>query len=233
VFLGLGACAALPQKSRWVFEPGDFASLQADWDKADESIVDGLKVRVLNSGTQLHLLVSTDDRTLKDEFSGQYAQSVLFWFQPKGGVGRGLRVEFFARKGGDPWKDPIEAMDHRVYLEGPSPEGTPRSLSEEDGVECLERVESGTLVWELKLPLRAMGKDFCVGAAPGDSLRLGIEATPPAEADPSGGGGDFLDHKEGRHLRRDTDAVVLQHRVGDGYSCVLDVLLAPVPRGQK
>jgi len=152
--------------------------LGGEWDRTHEVIADGVRIKAMNSGQDLHLRFETDDPVLQDEFSGQYGQSLTLWFAP-GPAARGLRIDFKPKAGASLSTDPVSNMDRSVTLLGPPTEGYPRPWTEgTEGVEMTAQMDSGTLVYELRLPLepRSPGS-FGLGLKPGARLQLSIESS--------------------------------------------------------
>jgi hypothetical protein len=176
--LGCASCAGIPQGARWTPLSPPLSDLDGEWDRTHEVIAEGVRIKAMNSGQDLHLRFETDDPVLQDEFSGQYGQSLLLWIA-SGPGGHGLRIDFKPKGGASVSVDPVSNMDRSVTLLGPPMEGYPRPWTEgTEGLELTSQMDSGTLIYELRLPLepRSPGS-FGLGLKPGDSLRLNIETS--------------------------------------------------------
>jgi hypothetical protein len=166
------------QAVRWTPVTPPLSDLDNEWDRTHEVIADGVRIKAMNSSQDLHLRFETDDPVLQDEFSGQYGQSLLLWFA-SGPLGHGLRIDFKPKAGASLSTDPVSNMDRTVTLLGPPAEGYPRPWTDgTEGVELTAQMDSGTLVYELRLPLRAKSAgSFGLGLKPGDRLQLSIQAS--------------------------------------------------------
>ena len=175
--LACGACASLPQRSRWTPPAAPLANLESEWERTDEAMADGVRIKAMNNRRDLHLLFAMDDPVLQGEFSGQYGQSVLLWFG-EGAQGRGLRIDYAPGAKANLLVDPLANMVRSVTLLGPPSEGYPRAWAEgSEGIEVTTLMASGTLVYELRLPLQsAQDQGFALGARPGDKLPFSLEA---------------------------------------------------------
>jgi hypothetical protein len=229
------------------------AGLEGEWERTDEAIVDGLRIKVMNSVRDLHVCLNTDDQVLQNEFSGQYGQSLVFWFGTRP-EGHGIRIDFKAKPNPPIQSDPIDMMDLHCTLLGPSAEGYPRAWAEgSEGVEISARMSSGTLVYELRVPLApAAPGGFGLGVKAGDRMDFSVEcsqlsepAVPgpdapapaaPADMDFAGLGlpgappyGLGMDH----HRMDEEGALLRRRRAATGYALLLPLELAAPPHGQR
>lgn len=252
--LGCAACGTLPQRSRWIRVQPPLAGLDSEWDRTDEAIVSGLRVKVMNSVQDLHISLNTDDETLQNELSGQYGQSLVFWFGTRP-AGHGLRIDFKAKPNPPIQSDAIDMMDLQVTLLGPSGEGYPRPWSEgTEGIELSARMSSGTLIYELRVPLApAAPGGFGLGFKAGAHMDLSVECTQPPEAlpadqasapeaqsesvasalgpafpGPAGFGG-----RMGRPRMDAAGAMSRRRRAAGGFSMLMPVELSAPPYGQR
>jgi hypothetical protein len=140
----------------------------------------------MNSSRDLHLRFEMDDPVLQDEFSGQYGQTVLLWFS-SGPVGHGLRIAFKPKADISLFSDAIAYMDRTVTLLGLPVEGYPRTWTDgTEGIELSAVMDSGTLVYELRLPLKAEAPGFFgLDVKTGDPLQVSIATSQPSPSAPS------------------------------------------------
>jgi hypothetical protein len=183
LFLGLAfacsACVSLPQRGQWTqAEPPPSNGVDGDWAQADETILDGLRIKTLNNRSDLYVALSADKRALQSQFCGRYGQELRFWFGtlPEG---HGIRISFTARPADTEHEDPLSDVDRSVTLEGPPAEGLPRPWVEgSEGLGIDARTSYGTLTYVLKLPLQAEASPgFALGIEPGKSMTITISAS--------------------------------------------------------
>jgi hypothetical protein len=182
LFLGFAfacsACVSLPQRGQWTQTEPPLNGVDGDWAQADETILDGLRIKTLNNRSDLYIALSADKRALQSQFCGRYGQELRFWFGtlPEG---HGIRISFTARPADVEHEDPLSDVDRSVTLEGPSAEGLPRPWVEGgEGLGIDARTTYGTLTYVLKLPLQAEASPgFALDTAPGKSLTITIAAS--------------------------------------------------------
>lgn len=179
------ACGHIPQRSRWIHVAQPLENLRPEWDKTDESIVDGLRIKVMNSSQDLHLYLSTDVRSLQGELSGEAGHSVVFWFG-EAPEGHGLSIRFTPKSSTTLLDEPIDMVDKTVTLLGPSGEGFPHAWVEgSEGVDCVAHMNSGTLFYELRLPFQPQGQGpglFSLGLKAGDKLHFILQISSAQES---------------------------------------------------
>jgi len=236
------SCAGLPQRLRWTPASQPLSDLEPEWTLTHEVMAGGVRIKAMNSGRDLHLRFDMDDKILQDEFSGQYGQSVLLWFA-SGKTGHGLRVDFKPKAGATLSEDPIDAMDRSITLLGPASEGYPRPWTDgTEGVELDAFMDSGTLVYELRLPLTAETPGaFGLDLKPGSPVQISIGTSPLSWDSQSDLESEAAASAAASY---DPDAIApmpLRYRRRNGspgsgapsaaYSTVLNVQLATPPRG--
>jgi hypothetical protein len=188
------ACVSLPQRGQWTQAEPPLNGVDGDWAQADETILDGLRIKTLNNRSDLYIAISADKRALQSQLSGRYGQELRFWFGtlPQG---HGISISFTARPADTEHEDPLADVDRSVTLEGPSAEGLPRPWVEgSEGLGIDARTSYGTLTYVLKLPLQAEASPgFALGTEPGKSLTITISAS---ALEPAGGSSDADKHAD-------------------------------------
>ena len=157
----------------------------ADWSRL-ERIDDGPALAVRNDHTTLYLVVASSDVTVRE----QLARGLNVWLDAAGRHGEtfGLRLEGLIRRSlpgetpnpgaGNPFGRTVDlnALEQFDLL---GPAKLQRRLIDnpaEFGIAMAVGVEDGTIVYELKLPLRKTeGTPHAVGAEPGATLSIGLE----------------------------------------------------------
>ena len=177
LFLVCSACVSFPHRLRWTPVAPPLSNLDKEWDQATEVLADGLRIKAMNNGQDLHLQFSIDDGALQEAFTGQFGQSVLIGFSNKSGD-HSLRIDFKPKPLSNVSADAVDTVTSVISLEGPASEAYPRIWKDgSEGIEEAAFMRSGTLVYELRLPLAARRPgSFGLGVHPGDSLRIVIEA---------------------------------------------------------
>jgi len=218
--LGLSSCGQVEIESRWRTSDIVIDGSAGDWGGLLWAIEDtGVFVGVLNDDQNVYLCVESVDRGAADE---ALRRGLTVWFDPKGGKGQVLGLRFPLGKawnefegsrgrrpdgepgeeepgGGLPGRRP-EIRADEIEILGPGRDEKARMpLSRLKGIEISMGMESGILVYELKVPLaKTADIPYAASAAPGGFLGVGFESSKPDLSSVLRGGGRMTPRIGGR-----------------------------------
>lgn len=159
-----------------------------DWQGALTSIEkENLSLGVLNDGAYLYLALVSSDRQLVNQMM---IRGFTVWFDAAGGKEKTLGLRFplglmasgaqvsprEMQQNPDARRELFEAsLTEMEILESEDKSRRfPRHAVQ--GIEVMAKIDAGTLVYELQIPLRAgEGHTFAIDAAPGDVIGVGLE----------------------------------------------------------
>ena len=212
LFIGLlPGCKSLEFTSRWRTAPVDIDGHNTEWQNALVRLDDKqVMVGFMNDGSYLYMSIVTDDRGIQRQIM---FRGLTVWFDREGGEekrfgvhfpvgmqfgGGGFRGMAEDREGAQPDSTarfrmpPVDTSD--VEIIGPV-NGEHHQISKAQLREVAVSMDnsSGTLVYELKVPLTDNGPEpYAIGTQPGKTIGIGLETAArqaPQGSDESGGGG--------------------------------------------
>lgn len=219
--LGLSGCGQVEIESRWRTSDIVIDGSAGDWGGLLWSIEDtGVFVGVLNDDQNVYLCVESADRGATDE---ALRRGLTVWFDPKGGKGRILGLRFPLGKGWNEFEGPRgrrpdaergeeepdagelpgrrpEIRADEIEILGPGRDEKSRMpLNRLKGIEISMGMESGILVYELKVPLaKTADIPYAASAAPGGFLGVGFESSKIDLSSVLSGGGRMTPRIGGR-----------------------------------
>lgn len=169
---------------------------------------DGLSMAVRNDADALYFTLVATDETLIQQIA---LRGLTVWFDPDGGKEKQLGIEFplgrmadrrlegderaepeswpppRERGGRDAPRDLPEPRTNQLVLRyGTDTPGEHHPVDGVAGVQVAAALDTGTLIYELRVPLQAGDDAFALGVTPGTQVGLGLE-TPEIER-PAGRG---------------------------------------------
>lgn len=168
-----------------------------------------VEIQVANDGAFLYLRLVTSDPSARNQIM---RRGLIVWFDEDGKTKKRFGLKYpvvessgepqergrygGARRGGGsgsggehPSDETYEPADRIDVLGSNKNDERSLTLDHASGIEAAERLEQGTLRYELKVPLaRSDDHPYAIGTAAGKTIGIGIE-TPKVERPSYGGGG--------------------------------------------
>jgi hypothetical protein len=213
----VNAATHLQVVSRWRDRPIAIDGRQDDWGSSGLTPFgeEPVSIDVMNDADFLYVRLTASDAAVRNEI---LRRGLIIWFDPEGGTKKHFGIEYpvaevgsfgegrHGRYGGAPTPEGNSGTERprggageyeppdRLEVHGPGKDDV-RSLTLDHaaGIEAAVRVDQGSVVYELKVPLaKSDDRQYAIETAQGKTIGVGLE-TPkvqrPAESEQGGFGG--------------------------------------------